>query len=222
MRVLIAALGVLLIALMAYSVHLLLQSCGVRLPFTDRVLSFCVTAEELATQAGLDTADRQGADLVREVRQRERELALLKCHADPPLPPPPKTPSGLTPDAFDDNDISVMEGCWQLSSDYAVRDINTGAITHFRYWRICFDKNGKGRETMRSTTGTLCRGNLRGRMPGNGTLTMREPGNLQCDNNSSIFRRDITCRINNHGVAVCDTYQPEINGRGSATLRRAR
>ncbi|MBO9453536.1 hypothetical protein J7426_24975, partial [Tropicibacter sp. R16_0] len=140
----------------------------------------------------------------------------------PPPPPKPKTPSGLAPDAFDDNDISVMEGCWQLSSDYAVREINTGAITRFRYWRICFDKNGNGTEVMRSTNGVRCQGSLTGRMPGNGRLTMREPGNLQCDNNSSIFRRDITCRLDNRGNANCSTYQPETNGRSNATLRRAR
>jgi len=115
-----------------------------------------------------------------------------------------------------------MEGCWQLSSNYAVREINTGQITRFKYWRICFDKNGNGTEIMRSTNGVRCEGRLKGKMPGNGKLTMREPGNLQCDNQSSIFRRDITCSLDNNGNAQCDTYQPETKGRSAATLRRAR
>ena len=133
----------------------------------------------------------------------------------------PETPSGLDPGAFDERDISVMAGCWLLSSDYAVREINTGEITRFRYWRICFDENGNGTETMRSTNGVVCTGTLTGRMPGNGRLIMREPSNLQCDNRSSIFRRDITCRLDARGNAECDTYQPETNGRSAATLRRA-
>ena len=115
-----------------------------------------------------------------------------------------------------------MEGCWLLSSDYAVREIRTGEITRFRYWRICFDRNGRGTEEMRSTTGVVCKGRLSGRMPGNGRLLMSEPGDLRCDNDSSIFRREITCRLDDRGRAQCDTYQPETNGRGAATLRRAR
>ncbi|PJE36262.1 hypothetical protein CVM52_12840 [Pseudooceanicola lipolyticus] len=113
-----------------------------------------------------------------------------------------------------------MEGCWQLSSDYDVRDIRSSRVTRFRYWQICFDANGNGREEMRATDGTRCRGSLSGRLS-NGRLTMREPGNLQCDNGSEIFRRDITCALDARGNANCDTYQPEINGRGSAVLRRA-
>lgn len=232
MRFLVAVMAVLLIGVTGASAYLLLQSCGLRLPFSDRVITFCTPDEVLATRAALSDADRQSADLSADVLGLERKLALLQCKAEPPLPPPPpppppqprkpQTPSGLAPDAFDGNDISVMEGCWQLSSDYTVREINTGAITRFRYWRICFDKNGNGTEVMRSTNGVRCQGRLTGRMPGNGRLTMREPGNLQCDNNSSIFRRDITCRLDNRGNANCDTYQPETNGRSNATLRRAR
>lgn len=115
-----------------------------------------------------------------------------------------------------------MEGCWQLSSDYAVQEINTGEITRFKYWKICFDSDGNGTQTMRSTNGAICKGRLTGRMPGNGKLTMREPGNLQCDNGSSIYRRNITCTLDNKGNAQCDTYQPETKGSSAATLRRAR
>ncbi|MFC3117668.1 hypothetical protein [Jhaorihella thermophila] len=134
----------------------------------------------------------------------------------------PPTPSGLDPEAFDKEDISVMEGCWLLSSDYAARDIDTGAITRFNYWRICFDRNGRGTEEMRATNGISWKGRISGRMPGNGRLTMREPGNLRCGNGMYVFRRDITCSLDAKGLAQCDTYQPETNGRGSATLRRAR
>ena len=59
-------------------------------------------------------------------------------------------------------------------------------------------------------------GQLRG-----GRLTMREPGNLQCSDGFEIFQRDITCSLDARGVANCDTYQRQGNGRGKATLRRA-
>ena len=101
-----------------------------------------------------------------------------------------------------------------------VVNIRTGAITSFRYWQICFDRNGKGREVMRATNGITCEGPLSGQLRG-GRLTMREPGNLQCSDGFEIFQRDITCSLDARGVANCDTYQRQGNGRGKATLRRA-
>lgn len=233
MRVVITLLAGLLVAATLVSGWLLLRSCGLRLPFTTAVLSFCEPEAMAATRADLARTDGDTRYLSAQIAALESRLARLDCRADPPPPPPPppppepvrppvpQTPSGLEPDAFDEDDISVMKGCWLLSSDYAVREINTGQITRFRYWRICFDENGNGTEVMRSTNGVVCEGRLTGRMPGNGRLTMREPGNLQCDNQSSIFRRDITCRLDARGRAQCDTYQPETNGRSAATLRRA-
>ncbi|MBK0326931.1 hypothetical protein I5535_06435 [Rhodobacteraceae bacterium F11138] len=233
MRLVLTLLTALLVVAIGLSAALLLRSCGVRLPFTQQVLGFCEDPELSGVRAELSLVDRANTDLNARIRGLEQDLAALTCEADPPpLPPPPpppkpkppakpQTPSGLKPDAFDGRDLSVMEGCWQLSSDYAVRDINTGKITRFKYWRICFDKNGNGTEQMRATDGARCNGRLTGRMPGNGSLIMREPGNLQCDNGASIFRRDVTCKLDARGNAQCDTYQPETRGRGEATLRRA-
>lgn len=226
MRFAVILLAALLVVLIGVSAYLLLQSCGVRIPFTGFVVTVCETDEAAQVRRDLAAIDRRNHDLELRVLYLEDELGGLICKADPPPPPPPppkkKSPSGLAPDAFDDKDISVMEGCWQLSSNYAVREINTGEITRFKYWRICFDKNGNGTEIMRSTNGVRCEGRLKGKMPGNGKLTMREPGNLQCDNQSSIFRRDITCSLDTKGKAQCDTYQPETKGHSAATLRRAR
>lgn len=231
MRLAVMFLAGLLVVLIGASAYLLLQSCGLRLPFTQIILSVCETEDDRILRDELAMLDRQNADLTQQINQLERTLGTAQCKADPPLPPPPppppppkpkpSTPSGLAPDAFDKNDISVMEGCWELSSNYDVREINTGEITRFRYWQICFDKNGNGREVMRATNGVTCEGSLKGSLRSR-KLTMREPGNLQCSNQSSIFRRDITCSLSSNGQANCDTYQPQINGRGAATLRRAR
>ena len=228
MRFGIGALSVALALIVGVSAYLLVEACGVRLPFSDRVVSFCPrdnvnqTAEEIRTQV----ADNKALEA--EIAALEQDLASQVCEAVPPpepepAPPPPRvteTPSGLAPDAFDEDDISVMEGCWELSSQYDVRHLRTGEIISFRDWRICFDANGNGRETMRATNGLTCEGVLSGEI-GDGTLAMREPGNLTCANGFEIFRRDITCALNAEGVASCDTYQPEIDGRGRATLRRS-
>jgi hypothetical protein len=73
---------------------------------------------------------------------------------------------------------------------------------------------------MRATNGTECRGNLTGSISG-GSLTMREPGNLRCSDGSYVYRRNTTCSVDAQGNANCQSHQPETNGRGSATLRRA-
>ena len=236
MRIVVILFAILLVGLTGLSAWLLLSSCAVRIPFTDRFLSVCEPDAVRQTRTDLDVTARANQALAVRIGYLERRLGRVICKADPPPPPPPppppkppppkppkpKTPSGLAPNAFDKGNISVMKGCWQLSSNYAVREINTGRITRFKYWRICFDNNGNGTEIMRSTDGVRCEGRLKGRMPGNGKLTMREPANLQCDNESSIYRRDITCKIDARGLAQCDTYQPETQGRSAATLRRAR
>lgn len=226
MRLVISVLALMLVLAVLVSGWLLLGACGVRLPLIGTLPGGCTPQAVLDRRDRLDRAQAANVDLAAQIAGLERELALMHCVADPPPPPPPppppepETPSGLDPDAFDDGDIAVMEGCWELSSRYNVRDIRTGKITSFRHWQICFDARGNGREVMRATDGTRCQGQLRGQLSG-GRLSMREPGNLQCDNGSEIFRRDITCGLDARGNANCDTFQPEINGRGSATLRRA-
>lgn len=114
-----------------------------------------------------------------------------------------------------------MEGCWELVSRYDVRDHRTGRITSFRNWRICLDANGNGTETMRSVDGVQCRGPVSASFARDGGFVVREPANLPCNNGSIIFRRVITCRLDQAGRANCDSYQPETNGRDAATLRRA-
>ncbi len=221
MRFAVVVLALLLVLVTGASAWLALQSCGLRIPLIGWVLASCEPDARLQTRRERDRIDGQNSDLSRRIAYLQARLGGLACAASLP-PPVPETPSGLAPDAFDARDISVMEGCWQLSSDYAVREINTNLVTRFKYWRICFDENGNGTEIMRSTDGVVCEGTLSGQIPGNGKLSMREPANLDCDNNTSIFRRDITCTLDNDGNAQCDTYQPETNGRSAATLRRAR
>lgn len=232
MRIFIGALALLLVGAIGASTVLLLQSCGVRVPFTTWALSDCATGDQLALRTDQAAADRRTEDLTGRIAALEQDLALMRCEPPPPVTepvvepaPPPQTPpqteSGLAPDAFDDRDISVMEGCWQLDSDYAVRDVDTGAVTQFRDWELCFDAEGNGRETMRATNGVTCEGPIRGRITERERLVMTEPGNLQCSNRSFIFRRDITCSIDAQGRANCESVQPETNSRGRATLRRA-
>lgn len=215
MRIVIGALALALIAAVAGAAALVLPACGLRLPFTGRLILNC-PLPEAATE--LDKVILSNKALQAEIAAAEVHLAAVPCEATPP--PVTETPSGLAPDAFDRDDMSVMEGCWELQSQYDVTDRRSGAVTRFREWRICFDASGNGREVMRATNGQTCEGRLSGRV-GDGTLTISEPRNLPCSNGFYIYRRDITCSLDAAGTANCSTFQPEINGRGAAILSRA-
>ena len=232
---LIVGLAVLLMLVIAYSSYLLLQSCGLRLPFSETVISICEPAESRLRRDRTADLGIETASLVSEVQALERQLAGLQCVAEPPPPPPPppppkpkpakkpaaKTDSGLKPGAFDNRDISVMKGCWRLVSEYQTSNIRTRKLTTFRQWNVCFDDKGNGRQTMRATNGVKCDGTLKGRIDGRKRLVMRERKNLRCSNGSYIYRRDITCTLDSAGRANCVSVQPEVGGRGTAILRRS-
>jgi len=200
----------------------------VRLPFTDIMITVCETQEAIQTRTNLRQTDRDNQSLSQRIRRLERELGDVICEAEPPPPPPPPPPSepethsGLDPNAFEEGDISIMEGCWELTSDYTLRLIETGEELSVNYWRICFDANGQGRQTMRLSGRRNCEGSLTGRLSNDGKLIMREPGNLQCTRNTMVLQRETTCTLDQDGRALCKALDLETRSGSNVTLRRAR
>ncbi len=232
MRLIITALATVLVLLVGASAYLLLQSCAVRLPVIGTVLSVCETADQQKLEDDLIAIDRANRDLLLRIGGLEQQLAQLQCKAEPPPPPPPpppkpkpkpkpKTPSGLAPDAFDNDDIAAMKGCWQLDSNMTTRDVRTGAISKVRSWRICLDANGRGTEDMRFTNGAVCKGSVTAKLPGNGTFSIHQTRDLRCSDGRTIFRIDAYCRLDSSGRASCPTRQQGRN-TDTVTLRRAR
>ena len=188
----------------------------------------------------LDDIRAENALLSEEIALLEREIGQIQCVAqyiEPPieLPPPParQVPEpepeppqvarneGLDPDQFRERDISVLEGCWALDSEFRTRDVRTGRVTFYNQWNMCFDENGNGREQMRATNGTTCNGPVTGNFDGGGNLVINEPGNLRCGDGSAIFRRVTSCQVNPNGTASCVTRQPERRTRSNVQLRRS-
>lgn len=223
------AFAVGLITISGFAAYSLVQACGLRLPFGGTIITICEPPELRAKRDEAVIVEQDNDALLRHIATLERDLAGLSCIAEKPPPPPPpppkpkrpKTPSGLNPDAFKNGDISVMKGCWQLISVYKTRDIRTGKVTTYKNWRVCFDGNGNGRQTMKATNGVTCSGTIRGRISRN-KLIMNESRNIQCSSGSFIYRRDVTCTLDAQGRAHCVGIQPEVGGRGNAVLRRAR
>lgn len=208
----------------SYAAYLVLQSCGVRLPLFNYVVSVCATDAAVADGRRLETLDGDNLDLARQISRLERELALRQCTAQLPPEdlPPAFEPDGMDPEAFAEQDISLLEGCWVLDSAYSTVNRQTGRTTNYNEWTICFDANGAGRETMRATDGATCEGPLQGEFNSQGALMIVEPQNLGCSNGTFIYRREMACSVDAVGNATCDGTQPEYSGNTTSSTTRLR
>jgi len=204
----------------AVSAWLLLPACALALVGIGQ----CPDPSQAAAMTRLADLDARNADLSREVAALERELALLQCTAELPEPPPvlaAPEPVPIDPEAWARRDLGVLDGCWQLDSTYATRNVRTGAITTYTEWRMCFDAAGAGQAEMLGTNGVTCTGAVQGAFAADGQLTVTEAANLRCSDDSFIYRRDLVCALSADGGASCAVTQAEVGSASTVRLRRA-
>ncbi len=239
-------LAVALVVAVVIAGNLLLQACGLRLPFVANAVSICDDGRAQALDARLAMLEENRSALQREIARYERDLADTQCQAALPapvpdradvLPPPapepepapppqaelPSDPEGLDRNSFENRDIAVLEGCWDLDSNYSTQNIRTGRITDYTRWHMCFDDSGRGTQTMQGTDGSTCQGPVEGRFDDEGRLVIDDGAPLPCSSGSQIFRRVTTCLLDDTGRADCLSEQPFDTRGGSSDvgLRRA-
>jgi hypothetical protein len=229
-----AMLGVLL----AVAFWLLLNACGLRLLQGSPLLQFCPAP---VAARGADPA--LAAELARqralEAEIERLELALLRAPGCPPAPParaevePAPTPlpapapgpaqapapEAIPEDAWRERDISFLEGCWELDTDYQVQHVETGEISRAASWQVCFDAAGEGRQTLVFDDGTRCSGPMLGSFAEQGSLQLQDEADLRCDNDTYIYQRRLACERLDPATAQCDSFQPETGGRDEVTFR---
>ena len=246
MRFVPMLLATALVLVVAAAAVLLLRACGIRVPFTSYVISICADDRTQHTAAQLAVLEEERDALRRDVSQMERALAMTQCEAASPprkpdspnlLPPPepeperdqasqpdlPSDPQSLDRETFENRDVAVLEGCWDLDSSYSGRNIATGQITDYNRWLMCFDASGRGTQTMQGTDGSTCQGPTEGRFDDQGRLIIDDGTPLPCSNGARFFRRVITCQLDGMGRAACMSEQP-FDARGGSSpvgLRRA-
>jgi hypothetical protein len=222
------ALAVAFAGTAATSAWLLLPACATALPGLGR----CPDPAEAEARARVAALDARNADLTREVAVLERALAARQCTADWPDPPPvvalpaPQpaplpAPPPIDPDAWARRDLGLLDGCWQLDSTYATRNVRTGEVTTYTEWRMCFDALGAGTAEMLGSNGVTCAGPVRGAFAADGQLAVTEEANLGCSDDSFIYRRDLTCALSGDGGAACAVTQAEVGSASTVRLRRA-
>jgi hypothetical protein len=215
----------LLVALVGYAAALVLPACAVRMPGTTWQPFFCPTPQALALSARQSELDAENTALLRQIAALQRGLAERECAMTPP-PLPSATPAedGFDPDAFQRRDTAILDGCWELDSDYSTINLRTGVTTYYSDWTICFEPGGGGTERMigrRGSASITCDGPVTRGFDDDGVLRIVEPRNLVCSDRSYIYRREITCSLNAANRAVCTVVQPEVDRTGPVSLRRA-
>lgn len=217
----------LLVIVVGTSAALLLSACALRLPGMGWMPSFCPTPQAMAGTARQSSLSDDNRSLMRQIAALQRGLAEKECTIVPsPVPvaePPAYT---LDPEAFRRRDTAILDGCWELDSEYRTVNEQTRAVTHYSDWTICFEPGGAGRESMigrQGSTTITCEGPVTRAFDADGALLIAEPANLPCSNGIQIFRREITCKLDASGRADCSVLQPERGRNGSVVaLRRAK
>ena len=172
-------------------------------------------------------AERQRA-LEAEIAGLQRRVAALPaCEVPAPVVPPepvvtapPAAAPDIPRDRWDERDLSVLDGCWNLDSDYAMQDVQTRAISQVSAWQMCFDAAGRGQQTLRFPNGMTCSGPLGSTFNADGNLEIDDIADVACSQGARIFRRISTCSLNREGRADCVSRSVDHPGRATFTMRR--
>lgn len=185
--------------------------------------------------ARMEREAERGALLLAEIRRLERQLlARANCPvAPPPAPPAPEPepepeppadpPPEQTEDQFDrdrweQGDISIMEGCWLLDSDYKLRHIETGELITVPFWRACFDADGNGTQELRMSNGAECSGPMTADFTSDTEMQLSDNADVPCSQGLRIFKRTTQCTLDQNDRAVCVSR----NQGGSSNIRLKR
>ncbi len=208
--------GGFLIVVMA-SVAVVLPACGALPVFGSLLDDFCMRPAEQKAADPAHILDEQRRELDTEIATLERQLAGLRCA--PPSPPPEPEPT--IQEAIEQQDTSALQGCWNLDSDYELRDQRTGVMVRVDNWRMCFDTSGSGDQSLAFTDGVACQGGVSAGF-GQDTLIIRDNGNVPCTRGIHVVERRLTCRIAGNRSAHCVQSHPSTPNAPTVnvTLRR--
>ncbi len=152
-----------------------------------------------------------------------------------PAPEPVAEPPGPQPDipeeAWEEQDISLLDGCWNLISDYSMfrRGLFGQAVeVDVRSWTACFDSSGRGSQDFTlddpARAPVACSSAIRARFLPNGNLRIDDTSETRCIGGTRVGQREnIVCERQGDGTALC-TYRrpggPRAGDRVTIRLQR--
>lgn len=199
--------------------RLALSACDVRPPVIGFFTGACPQPFETSQiEIAIALADRRSletriADLQRQLARRECSIASLNGSTE--------ASSVIDADAWEDRDVSLLDGCWELDSDLRFIDNITRELRAADAWTMCFDAAGNGSQTLSLDGVVTCTSDeVSAAFDSAGDLIVRDNSNVQCSDNSYIYERVITCALAGDGTAACESRQPETGSRSRVSLRR--
>ncbi len=207
MVLLASLLAVLLLALVAVSIRHLLDACGLVLPAAFGIVTGCA-AGDVDYDPGLEAAMARRSLLEARVSALETRLARMRCLPPAPVPAPPPDPKL---EHWADRDIRVLDGCWELVSNYRLQTHHDSfggyRQVQVRAWEMCFDSGGVGNQTLRLGNGESCSGRARGRFTDASKVRVRDdvgggPG-VPCSDGGHIHERSADCELQADGHLMC-------------------
>ena len=149
--------------------------------------------------------------LMDKITQLEKKIVSIDCPATEAVATPIE-PQDINIQEWKEKKISTLENCWELvGNQYEVENINTKKITTYHTWNLCFDAEGTGSQKLISSVNE-CQGNISAEFNSDGSLQILDEADLECDSGHIIFRREMTCTLDDFGKAKCTGYQPDRPG----------
>lgn len=233
----IAFVAIGIVALTGAAAAVLLPACGLQSWLGPKLIHCPVPT---VPDSVLEAQKLLQADLEAEIVALERALARMPCLAeaaavevepsvaevDPSgteVEPPPAEIEQAAADQIEekrwkDKDLSLLADCWNLDSEFALRDSQTGEPRPVTEWKACFDEAGAGIQTITHTDGTRCEGPLHAVFDGAGTLLLQDRRDVPCIGNvSRIIAREYVCFLNQERRIDCSRDYPYAQSVG---LRR--
>lgn len=172
----------------------LLRACGLG----ALAWNFCPAADEVAPE--LIAESERGAALGAQVRQLELDVLRnrLACSAEAPPKPPlelPNSPDPVQPQQtaarksepplpakrWDDKDLTLLKGCWQLGKETQtrLRQGNKTEVCNVKAGTICFGEDGTGERQQealcKSGSGFTCKAPVTATFGNDKTLRTKQP-----------------------------------------------
>jgi hypothetical protein len=203
----------------------------------------CLPTPVAAAADRLDALEARRAALEAEVAALQRRVAALPAcqrvaeappppppvepaprpqRPPPPPPPPPEPPRDIDQERWDDRDISLLEGCWDLDSNFET--VSSGGQRYpVQSWSMCFDASGNGTQNFRAFRDRIpCSGPVRGAFDPDGRMSIDFVTDAQCQGGGRILRREATCELTPEGRARCSSIRESDGLRQTFVLRRRR
>jgi hypothetical protein len=172
---------------------------------------FTCTAPAAAIDQG-NAALAQNAQLTTQLTQLEEQAAQNRAQCD--APPKPALPQN----AWDSGRLDMLSGCWKLITNMTEYNIKTNAPMPISGWSICFDKLGKGTQTVTYQSGDVCTGPVQASFLSGHQMMIHEPS--QCSGPSSTVIGYWICKRVSDSQADCVRTDPHFPGHVEGIFQR--